>query len=160
MGAGVSDQAAACPSPQKYDSIAQDSFPLLTRPPASPDFPTMKPIIPIRKEPFDDPAYLFELKLDGFRGIADKIQGRMLSKNGNRLRRFERRLHRQWTTGGERLKGAPGGKTYVGPEGPPASPQDREVVSFDGRVLVLPWMDPEVASRYGTGVYMRSGARA
>ena len=35
-----------------------------------------------------------------------------------------------------RLKGAPGGKTYVGPEGPPASPQDREVVSFDGRVLV------------------------
>jgi len=101
----------------------------------------MKPIIPIRKEPFDDPAYLFELKLDGFRGIADKIQGRMLSKNGNRLRRFERRLHRQWTTGGERLKGAPGGKTYVGPEGPPASPQDREVVSFDGRVLVLPWME-------------------
>jgi hypothetical protein len=31
------------------------------------------------------------------------------------------------------LKGAPGGKTYVGPEGPPASPQDREVVTFDGR---------------------------
>jgi len=38
------------------------------------------------------------------------------------------------------LKGAPGGKTYVGPEGPPASPQDREV-TFDGRVLVLRWMD-------------------
>ena len=59
-----------------------------------------------------------------------------------------------------RLKGAPGGKTYVGPEGPPASPQDREVVTFDGRVLVLRWMDPEVASRYGTGVYVRCGARA
>jgi hypothetical protein len=59
-----------------------------------------------------------------------------------------------------RLKGAPGGKTYVGPEGPPASPQDREVVSFDGRVLVLRWMDPEVTSRYGTGVYVRCGARA
>jgi hypothetical protein len=59
-----------------------------------------------------------------------------------------------------RLKGAPGGKTYVGPDGPPASPQDREVVSFDGRVLVLRWMDPEVASRYGTGVYVRCGARA
>ena len=44
------------------------AFPLLTRPAASPDFPTMKPIIPIRrKKPFDDPAYLFELKLDGFR---------------------------------------------------------------------------------------------
>src|SRR6266566_5260654 len=98
-------------------------------PPSSTSVPVpqhMQPIIPIiRHEPFDDPAYLFELKLDGFRGIADTIEGRMLSKNGNRLRRFERRLHRQWTTGGERLKGAPGGKTYVGPEGPPASPQDR-----------------------------------
>src|SRR5947209_5259758 len=32
----------------------------------------MDPIIPIpRKEPFDDPEWLFELKLDGFRGIAD-----------------------------------------------------------------------------------------
>ena len=27
-----------------------------------------------------------------------------------------------------RLKGAPGGKTYVGPDGPPASPQDRKSV--------------------------------
>ena len=62
---------------------------------------TISPIIPVlRKDPFDDPAYLFELKLDGFRGLADTVQGRMLSKNGNRLRRFERRLHRQWTTGG------------------------------------------------------------
>ncbi len=45
-----------------------------------------------RKEAFDDPAYLFELKLDGFRGLANTIQGRMLSKNSNRLRRFERLL--------------------------------------------------------------------
>ncbi len=53
----------------------------------------MQPIIPIRrKEPFDDPAYLFELKLDGFRGIANTVRGRMLSKNGNRLGRFERLL--------------------------------------------------------------------
>src|SRR5947199_5530217 len=59
-----------------------------------------------------------------------------------------------------RLKGAPGGKTYVGPEGPPASPQDREVVTFDGRVLVLRWMDPGVASRYGTGGYARCDACA
>jgi hypothetical protein len=58
------------------------------------------------------------------------------------------------------LKGAPGGKTYLGPEGPPAGPQDREVVTFDGRVLILRWMDPEVASRYGNGVYVRCGARA
>jgi hypothetical protein len=57
-----------------------------------------------------------------------------------------------------RLKGAPGGKTYVGPEGPPAGPQDREVVTFDGRVLVLRWTDAEVRSRYGTSVYVRCGA--
>src|SRR6266498_1991725 len=50
----------------------------------------LQPIIPtVRQEPFDDPAYLFELKLDGFRGRADTINGRMLSKNGNRMRRFE-----------------------------------------------------------------------
>jgi ATP-dependent DNA ligase len=36
----------------------------------------MNPIIPtIRREPFDNPAWLFELKLDGFRGIADTIAG-------------------------------------------------------------------------------------
>jgi hypothetical protein len=57
------------------------------------------------------------------------------------------------------LKGAPGNKTYIGPkEDPPASAQDREVVSFDGRVLTLRWMDPEVQSRYGTTVYVRCGA--
>ena len=51
----------------------------------------MDPIIPVaRKEPFDDPEWLFELKLDGFRGIA--ANGRMLSKNGNRLARFDRLL--------------------------------------------------------------------
>jgi hypothetical protein len=56
------------------------------------------------------------------------------------------------------LKGAPGGKTYVGPQGePPGSTQDREVVSFDGRVLILRWMDPEVQGRYGTMVYVRCG---
>ncbi|MFN3657631.1 MAG: hypothetical protein ACK4UO_10295 [Pseudolabrys sp.] len=55
-----------------------------------------------------------------------------------------------------RLKGAPGGKTYVGPDGePPGSIQDREVVQFDGRVLILRWMDPEVQGRYGTMVYVR-----
>jgi ATP-dependent DNA ligase len=48
----------------------------------------MDPIIPIvRKEPFDDPAWLFDLKLDGFRGIADTVERRMLSKNGYRLTR-------------------------------------------------------------------------
>jgi hypothetical protein len=54
-----------------------------------------------------------------------------------------------------RLKGAPGGKTYIGPEGEPGGMQDREVVSFTGRVLTLRWIDPEVQGRYGTMVYVR-----
>jgi hypothetical protein len=45
---------------------------------------SLKPIIPaVRRDPFDDPAWLFDLKLDGFRGLADTIAGWMLSKNGN-----------------------------------------------------------------------------
>ena len=57
------------------------------------------------------------------------------------------------------LKGAPGGKTYIGPaEDPPGSPQDREVVQFNGRVLILRWIDSEVQGRYGTMVYVRCGA--
>jgi len=57
-----------------------------------------------------------------------------------------------------RLKGAPGGKTYIGPENdPPGSQQDREVLTFDGQLLILRWMDPEVQGRYGTMVYVRCG---
>jgi hypothetical protein len=53
------------------------------------------------------------------------------------------------------LKGSPSGKNYVGPPGAAGGPQDREIVSFDGRTMVLKWMDQEVASRYGIGVYVR-----
>jgi bifunctional non-homologous end joining protein LigD len=49
----------------------------------------LAPIIPIRRpEPIDDPACLFEIKLDGFRALADTIAGRLISKNGNPLKRF------------------------------------------------------------------------
>ena len=58
-----------------------------------------------------------------------------------------------------RLKGAPGGKTYIGPDGDqPGGSQDREVLTFDGRILILRWMDAEVQGRYGTMVYVRCGA--
>jgi hypothetical protein len=53
------------------------------------------------------------------------------------------------------LKGSSNGKNYIGPPGNVGGPQDREIVSFDGRTMVLRWMDPEVAGRYGTGVYVR-----
>ncbi len=57
-----------------------------------------------------------------------------------------------------RLKGGPGGKTYIGPDGEAGGAQDREVVAFNGRVLLLRWMDSEVQGRYGTMVYVRCGA--
>jgi hypothetical protein len=56
------------------------------------------------------------------------------------------------------LKGSVEGKTYVGPGSDPAGADDREVVSFDGRVLILKWVDPEIAGRYGTMVLVRCGA--
>lgn len=55
------------------------------------------------------------------------------------------------------LKGSPSGKNYIGPPGPAGGLEDREIVSFDGRSLVLRWVNPEVAARYGTGVYVRCG---
>jgi len=59
------------------------------------------------------------------------------------------------------IKAAAGGLNYIGPSGEPAAgPNDREIVSFDGRIMVLRWMDPEVASRYGNLIYVRCGAKA
>ncbi len=42
-------------------------------------------------EPFDDPAWLWELKLDGFRALAyiDKGECRLFSRNGHIFRRFD-----------------------------------------------------------------------
>jgi hypothetical protein len=55
------------------------------------------------------------------------------------------------------LKGSPNGKNFIGPPGPPGGMQDREFVAFDGRTMVLRWMNPEVEARYGTGIYVRCG---
>jgi bifunctional non-homologous end joining protein LigD len=53
----------------------------------------MKPIFPTRRaDPFDDAAFLFEIKLDGFRAIADTIHDKVLSKNLNVLNRFQHLL--------------------------------------------------------------------
>ncbi len=59
-----------------------------------------------------------------------------------------------------RLKGSQSGKDYIGPAGETPGAQDREIVSFDGRVLLLKFVDPEVDGRYGTGVYVRCAPRA
>ena len=57
------------------------------------------------------------------------------------------------------LKGLSGGKTFIGPEGEAGGPQDREVISFDGRILVLRWVDADVAARYGTSIYVKCEGR-
>jgi len=57
-----------------------------------------------------------------------------------------------------RLKGSPSGKNYIGPDGDAGGPQDREIVSFDGRVLVTRYVDPDAANRYGNMVYVRCAA--
>ena len=54
--------------------------------------PRVQPIIPTwRKEPFDDPGWLFDFKYDGFRGLCYIEQGRcrFISRNGNLQSRFD-----------------------------------------------------------------------
>jgi hypothetical protein len=59
-----------------------------------------------------------------------------------------------------RLKGSPSGKNYIGPPGPAGGEQDREIVSFDGRVLITRFIDKDAAVRYGNMVYVRCAPRA
>jgi len=57
--------------------------------------PHVQPIIPTwRKEPFDDPEWLFEFKYDGFRGLCYLEPGRcrFISRNRNMITRFATRL--------------------------------------------------------------------
>src|SRR5947208_13034820 len=53
-----------------------------------------------------------------------------------------------------RLKGSPSGKNYIGPPGPVPGEQDREIVSFDGRILVTRFVDKDAGVRYGNMVYV------
>jgi len=59
-----------------------------------------------------------------------------------------------------RLKGSPSGKNYIGPPGPAGGEQDREIVSFDGRVMITRFVDKDAATRYGNMVYVRCAPRA
>ena len=58
-----------------------------------------------------------------------------------------------------RLKGSPEGKNYLGPEGP-VGEADREIMSFDGNVIVMRWLDADASKRFGTMIYSRCGRRA
>ena len=78
------------------------------------------------------------------------------------------------TSGGvDHASGRPGDPAGTAPQGQPerqelyrsAGPdaggeQDREIVSFDGRVLVTRFIDKDAAVRYGNMVYVRCAPRA
>ena len=57
------------------------------------------------------------------------------------------------------LKGAPGGKTYLGFDAPPGDDQDREILSVADNMFVTRYINPETHTRYGTFIYVRCGAR-
>ncbi len=59
-----------------------------------------------------------------------------------------------------RLKGSPSGKNYIGPAGPTPGEQDREIVSFDGRVMITRFTEKDAGTRYGNMVYVRCAPRA
>jgi hypothetical protein len=54
-----------------------------------------------------------------------------------------------------RLKGSASGKQFIGPVGEAGMAEDREIVSFDGRVLITRFVDPDAANRYGNMIYVR-----
>lgn len=53
------------------------------------------------------------------------------------------------------LKGDPSGKMYIGPPGPTPGEQDREIVWYDGRVMITRFVEKTLAARYGYMVYFR-----
>ena len=59
-----------------------------------------------------------------------------------------------------RLKGSSSGKNYIGPPGPVPGERDREILSFDGRVMVTRFIDKDAGTRYGNMVYVRCAPRA
>jgi bifunctional non-homologous end joining protein LigD len=56
------------------------------------ELPSYDPVVLIERDrPFDDPKYLFEIKLDGFRALAYVLQGecRLVSRNGSTFKGFQ-----------------------------------------------------------------------
>ncbi|MEX0346706.1 MAG: hypothetical protein AB3N20_17410 [Rhizobiaceae bacterium] len=49
------------------------------------------------------------------------------------------------------------GRVFLGPRGAAGIEQDRYVVSYDERVLVMRWMEPRARTVYGTMIYVPCG---
>lgn len=54
-----------------------------------------------------------------------------------------------------RIKASADGRTFIGAAPIAGDPDDREIVSFDGRVMVLKWVDPAIVAKYGIMVLVR-----
>src|SRR5258708_26595449 len=54
-----------------------------------------------------------------------------------------------------RLKRTPGGKNYIAPPAPTPGEQDREIVSFDGPVLITHFTAKYAPTRHGNMLYVR-----
>jgi hypothetical protein len=44
---------------------------------------------------------------------------------------------------------------YLGPAGPAATPDDREIVAISDNTFTVKWVSPDNSNRYGTMVYIR-----
>ena len=54
---------------------------------------------------------------------------------------------------------AAAGKSYLGPVGPAATADDREVTNVGSNTFTTVWVDPDNAHRYGTMVYVRCAVK-
>src|SRR5215471_4531055 len=77
-------------SPPRFDPRAHRRGDPRAPEPVMP-LPRVQPVVPTRrKESFDDPDWLFDLKYDGVRALLyiEQGRGRLISRNGNSLTRF------------------------------------------------------------------------
>lgn len=62
------------------------------------------------------------------------------------------------------IKATSDGRTFIGRAGPPGEVTDMELSAYDGKVMTIQYLDPDVTARYGTMVYVKcdggSGAPA
>ena len=79
-------------SPQLITTISSAVILEAMTQPARPVLPRITPIVPsLRLQAFNDPAWLFEPKYDGFRGMVYLTGGKctIYSKRGNRFAKFD-----------------------------------------------------------------------
>ncbi len=70
-------------------------------------------------------------------------------------------MHRPFATQASEMEvKTSSGATLIGSPGGPELAADREVIRWDGRVLVLKWVDSQAAATYGTMVFVRCGGPA